>query len=366
MTVFTINVSLSVLLIVLLPLLNCRLCLRNLGGRCLAACCIAVMLRALFPIEFPFSRTIPVDRIVPFIRDIMMHPVAGGDLKITVWQTLLFLWLSVAVFLIGKKLRLFCRIQKTVRRLPSCEDETILEVWQAIQEKYPSGKHVRVVRTGLNTSPLITGLRHPVILLPEHEFCRSEYRMILEHEMLHCIRHDVIIKMAADILCAFYWWNPLFYLLRCRIFELIEIENDRQLTHDFSTDEKADYMQCLTDTARKICRRSVPFALSFGKSDQKALRRRLDVIGYGRMPGKQKEAVVLGVLLFVLWCSTSFTLEPYNPPEEPYITLNEKNCYIIQHGNSYDVYFQNELFFVTDSIEYFDTKIPLYENKERE
>ncbi len=180
--------------------------------------------------------------------------------------------------------------------------------------------------------------------------------------MLHCIRHDVIIKMAADILCAFYWWNPLFYLLRCRIFELIEIENDRQLTHDFSADEKADYMQCLTDTARKICRRSVPFALSFGKSDQKALRRRLDVIGYGRMPGKQKEAVVLGVLLFVLWCSTSFTLEPYVAPEEPYITLDQDNCYVVQNGELYDIYYQHNYIFSVDSIEYFNSEIPIYQN----
>lgn len=362
MTVFTINLSLSVLLTVLLPLLNCRFCLRNLGGRCLAACCIAVMLRALFPIEFPFSRTIPVDRFIPSVRDLMMYPVTGGGLKVMVWQILLFLWLAVAVFLVGKKILLFCRIQKTVRRLPDCEDETILEVWKAIQEKYPSGKHVRVVRTGLNTSPLITGLRHPVILLPEHEFRSSEYRMILEHEMLHCIRHDVIIKMAADILCAFYWWNPLFYLLRSRIFELIEIGNDRQLTRGFSADEKADYMQCLTNTARKICRRSVPFALSFGRADQKALRRRLDVIGYGKISGKQREAAVLGALLFVLWCSTSFTLEPYVAPEEPYIRMDQSNCYVIQNGKLYDIYYQDTYVYSTDSIEYFNSNIPVYQS----
>ena len=365
MTVITINLSLSVLLIVLLPHLNCRFCLRNLGGRCLAACCIAVMVRALLPVEFPFSRTIPASRIIPSIRDMMLYSVAGGDSGVTVSHLLLFVWLTVALFLIGKKFWFYYQIQKTVRRLPDCNDDVILEIWQSIKEKYPSGKRVRVVRTELNTSPLITGLHRPVILLPEHEFSRSEYRMILEHEMLHCIRRDVIVKMAADILCVVYWWNPLFYVLRSRIFELIEIENDRQLTRSFSVDEKAVYMQCLTDTARKICSRPVPFALSFGKADQKALRRRIDVIGYGRTSGKAKEFAVMVMLFLVLWCSTSFTLEPFVMPEGTYVTIDETNCYIVQNGNSYEVYYQNKLSYTIDSIEYFDESIPVYTKDEK-
>lgn len=362
MTVITINLSLSVLLIVLLPLLNCRFCLRNLGGRCLAACCIAVMLRALIPIEFPFSRTIPISRIVPSIRDIIMHPVGIEGFQTAIWQILLFVWLSVALFLTVRKLRAFYQLQKIVRRLPDCENRTVMKVWSDIREKYPSGDHVRVVCTRLNASPLITGLRHPVILLPEHEFSRPECRMILEHEMLHCIRHDIIIKMAADILCTFYWWNPLFYLLRRRIFELIEIGNDSLLTRDYTADEKADYMQCLADTARAICRHPVPFALSFGRADQKALRRRMDVIGFGKPSGKLRETTVIGALLLIVWCCTSFTLEPYAAPEGPYILMNQNNCYVIQNGSMYDIYYQDSYVYSTDSIEYFNSDVPVYQN----
>lgn len=362
MTVITINLSLSVLLIALLPLLNCRFCLRNLGDRCLAACCIAVMLRALIPIEFPFSRTIPINRIVPSIRDIMVYPVGIEGFRATIWQILLFVWLTVALFLTVKKFRTFYRLQKTVRRLSDCEDRTVMEVWADIREKYPAGKRVRIVCTRLNASPLITGLRHPVILLPEHEFSRPEYRMILEHEMLHCIRHDIIIKMAADILCTFYWWNPLFYLLRRRIFELIEIGNDRLLTRGYTADEKADYMQCLAATARAICRHPVPFALSFGRADQKALRRRMDVIGFGTSPRKRREVAALGIMLFIVWCFTSFTLEPYAAPEGAYILMNQSNCYVIQNGSMYDIYYQDSYVYSTDSIEYFNSDVPVYQN----
>ena len=89
------------------------------------------------------------------------------------------------------------------------------------------------------------------------------------------------------------------------------------------------------------------------------------MIGYGRMPGKQKEAVVLGVLLFVLWCSTSFTLEPYVMPEGSYITMDATNCYIVQNGDLYEVYYQNQLSYTIDGIEYFDASIPVYTENDK-
>lgn len=364
MTVISITLSLSVFLMILLPLLSWSFCLKTLGGRCLTACCIVIMIWALIPVEFPFSRTIPNSRIIPVVRHIMIYPVNAGIFSIKVYEILLFLWAGGAVLLILWKLWLHFKLQKVIRKLPECRDEDILEIWQSLLEKYPSARSVKIVMTDQNISPMITGPGNPLIVLPEYSFTRAEYRLILEHEILHWIRHDTFVKFAADIMCSVYWWNPLFYFLRSKIFELIELGNDRQLTSSFSFDEKVAYMRCLTDTAHKICYCPAPFTLSFDSHEGKVLRRRIHVIGDFRTIGRIKESLVFGTLILFLWLSTSFTLEPFIDFDDGlYITLDESNCYIIQNDDTYELYFQDELYFTVDSTEYFDSDIPIYQNE---
>lgn len=364
MTILTINLSLSVFLAVLLPLLDREFCLKNLGGRLLAVCCIAVMARALVPLEFPFSKTIPVSKVLPSIFDSLRLPVSFGNFSAKVSQLLLFLWIAVAVILVIRKIWLYTRLQRMAGRLPECSDEMVLEIMQSLRKKYPGAAHVKVVKSSLNISPLIAGIKNPVILLPEYPFSREEYIMILEHEILHYVRHDIPVKFAADIMCSVYWWNPLFYLLRRKIFELIELGNDRQLTVPFSSDEKAAYMKCLTDTAKKICSGSVPFTLAFGGYEGKVLSRRVHLVGSFRESNRIRNGLTIGILVLLLWGSTSFTLEPYTVPEgNSYIILDKDNCYIIQNGDIYEIYYQNELYITVDSLEYFDSNIPVYQSK---
>lgn len=364
MTILTINVSLSILLAVLLPLLNRRIFLRNLRGRLLALCCIAIMIRALIPLEFPFSQTIRVSRGLPSIRDMLKYPLAIGNFSVKISWFLFFLWVFAALILISKKLLLYFRMQKTIRRLPDCREEEITNIMRELYKKYPSARHIKVVRTDMNISPLAAGIRNPVILLPVCHFNDTEYRMILEHELLHCIRHDIPVKFAADILCSVYWWNPLFYLLRRRIFEWIELGNDRQLTASFSPEEKAAYMQCLLSTAQNICNSPVPFTLSFNNHEGKELDRRIHLIGEFQPIKPGIERIALVGLLALLWGFTSFTLEPYALPEDgPCVIFNRDNSYIIQCGDVYEIYYQNELYITMDSIEYLNPDIPIYQNE---
>lgn len=70
----------------------------------------------------------------------------------------------------------------------------------------------------------------------------------------------------------------------------------------------------------------------------------------------------LAGLLAPLWGSTSFTLKPYAMPEITLcISFNKDNSYIIQCGDVYEVYYQNELYFTLESMEYLNPDIPVYQ-----
>lgn len=72
------------------------------------------------------------------------------------------------------------------------------------------------VRTSLlNGSPLVTGLKRPVILLPEWfeaDYSPREQRDALTHELMHVKRGDLFALQAAQIVLALQWFNPLAYL----------------------------------------------------------------------------------------------------------------------------------------------------------
>ncbi len=364
MTILSIVLSLSILLAIFLPLLSLERCLKVLDGRRAAVCCIAVMIRALIPVEFPFSKTIRVSRVLPDVRDKMKYSVSMGGFSVKVSQLLLFVWILAAIILVAKKLLLYFQLQKTIRRIPECRDAAISEILQELQEKYSFTGSVRVIRTSLNISPLVSGIRNPVIVLPENPFSREEYRMILEHELLHCIRHDILYKIAADLLCSVYWWNPLFHVLKHKIFELIELGNDRQMTVSSSSVERQAYIQCLSDTAEKICDHQIPFTLSFNNHEKRALRRRIHLIECYQSSGLMKSFFAFALSLAVLWGCTSFTLEPYGVSEEgDYIMLTPDNAYFIKKNNSYELYYQDEYFYTVDSIEYYNPDIPIYHSE---
>ena len=97
----------------------------------------------------------------------MIYPVNVGIFSVKVFEVLLFLWTGGAVLLILWKLWLYFKLQKVIRKLPECRDETILEVWQSLLAKYPSARSVKIVMTDPRISesqdPRITGSQRQLV-----------------------------------------------------------------------------------------------------------------------------------------------------------------------------------------------------------
>ncbi len=70
-------------------------------------------------------------------------------------------------------------------------------------------------------SPFLAGVRHPAIFLPtahESEFDPAALRAILAHELAHLARRDNLWTLAARLLTALLWPQPLLWVL-CRRLE---------------------------------------------------------------------------------------------------------------------------------------------------
>ncbi|MEZ4383054.1 MAG: M56 family metallopeptidase [Nannocystaceae bacterium] len=68
-------------------------------------------------------------------------------------------------------------------------------------------------------SPMTVGVLRPRVLLPEAaaSWSPGRLRTVLLHELGHVRRRDPLIQLAAQLLCALYWWNPLTWLAAARL-----------------------------------------------------------------------------------------------------------------------------------------------------
>lgn len=70
-----------------------------------------------------------------------------------------------------------------------------------------------------NTSPVVTGLFKPTILLPARarEWDADRRRSVLFHELAHVQRGDCRAQALAQAACALYWFNPLMWMTFARL-----------------------------------------------------------------------------------------------------------------------------------------------------
>jgi len=97
------------------------------------------------------------------------------------------------------------------------------------------------------SSPVITGLLKPVLLLPHDQFSEQELSFIFRHELVHYQRRDLWYKMILTIANGLHWFNPFVYLMVARAGMDIEISCDDQVMKGLDDNARAIYGEAILD-----------------------------------------------------------------------------------------------------------------------
>ena len=64
--------------------------------------------------------------------------------------------------------------------------------------------------------PVAWGVRRLRVLLPAcaDDWSAERIRAVLAHELAHIDRGDWIVHVLAEVGCAIYWFNPLFWIAK--------------------------------------------------------------------------------------------------------------------------------------------------------
>ena len=131
--------------------------------------------------------------------------------------------------------------------------------WHDLAEEISRGYGLRRPVTLLQSSHpslLVTwGLARPKVILPSaaDAWTDERARVVLSHELAHIRRGDWIVQLSAELLRAFYWFNPLLWVA-CR---RLRLESEHACDDEVMSRgvEGTDYATHLIELARALNQR---------------------------------------------------------------------------------------------------------------
>lgn len=146
------------------------------------------------------------------------------------------------------------------------------------------------------STPAVTGLLRPRLLLPHERYDVQELRYILRHELCHLKRRDMLFKLVLLAANAMHWFNPIVYLMLRQADEDIELACDSAATDGLERAERAAYSRTLLAAVQSNVR-ALPATTCFGGTVERLKRRITNVLGAQKKRGLGVVALVLALTL---------------------------------------------------------------------
>lgn len=145
--------------------------------------------------------------------------------------------------------------------------------------------------------PMTWGMRRPTIALPSTAVAWSDGRrhVVIRHELAHVRRRDAVVQLAARLVTALYWFNPLVWWAGRRLrIEAEQAADDLVLC---AGDRASEYAQHLVAIAAGLRRRPAGSVVGVAMARRSTLEGRvLAILDEGRRRVATKRGMTLAVL----------------------------------------------------------------------
>lgn len=153
-------------------------------------------------------------------------------------------------------------------------------------------------------SPVLVGLRRPVLYFPPTLAADVDLDMVLRHECIHLKRRDLWVKAFALVVGALHWYNPLVHLLRKDIQLWSELSCDEEVVTGMSHAERKRYGITLLNVMAGSGNLPARFSASLS-GDGEQLKRRLTLMLNAKTMKKKTMLLTAAALFVVAGVSTT-------------------------------------------------------------
>ena len=322
--------------------------LRRVGAPVLVVFYLLSVGRMVLPVEFPFSREVPLRSwFSTAVQAVCIEEHQLGDFGWTWAQAACVCWAAVGIILL---LWFSFRYWRAVRRMTQslARDPLAEEILQSIRKESKRSLKVQVFRSERASTPMGVGIFRRKIILPCGDIPQRELEYILRHEYTHFLHGDLWVKLLTQVYCCLFWWNPLVYLLRRDLPQILEIRCDMAVTKDYTVSQKAEYLQTIVNSLKRMgkerdtSRQFLVSARLLASEDSLSLVERFRLISGGQEPRRLMTASLVTGALCLLFVSYLFIFQSaYDPPEDDFFSElsasiqipSFTDAYVIKHAD---------------------------------
>lgn len=143
--------------------------------------------------------------------------------------------------------------------------------------------NVSIIGCSNISTPCTVGIKTKFIVVPAYmmnSFDDVEINYILRHEIYHVSHGDLPRKILMMVLNCANWFNPLYYILRERLSEWMEVACDEEITKDFDKHQRMKYCQLILKILEleRSRKEKIKFSVGFAGFDVKNYKRRMTKI----------------------------------------------------------------------------------------
>ena len=255
--------------------------------------------------------------LYPFFKELCERDLGGG---ITVIDVLLTVWLMGSLAFALRFLYQLYMVKRVISRSTGIAPSShrIYEAWgKAAKRAGYSGKSYVAVTDEFSTAVSV-GIFHPVILFPGDmlDFPEEETEGILEHEIRHFLKGDVVKKWLLNLVKCFFWWNPAVYLFAKGAEQMMELERDREVCSERDENGKILYLQGILHVVKKDFQKETRCGVGYaGSRSEGFLQRRFREILTPWPKWRAQTAlsvIIAGLTVFI--ASYLFIIQPARMP----------------------------------------------------
>lgn len=233
-----------------------------------------------------------------FYRELFLDSIAGEILELILFAFFIF-WLAGMLHML---IRTCCRRSafKDMEKYNTDLKENVLPILNTICTRHQYYHMIRLAENPFVPVPMISGAARRMILLPEDTYDMQELEMILEHELVHAKKHDLVYKQAALITRIVFWFVPDVFRQEQDLDEWCETCCDIEMCgRSNSVWKKKQYFQVLVKRAQEIQEQEVNVCYALC-GDMNAICRRMNRMKQYAMAVEEKRIRVIGSVLVSL------------------------------------------------------------------
>ena len=159
--------------------------------------------------------------------------------------------------------------------------------------------------TTASSSPLMTGVFKPVLLLPDTTLSEEQLNNIILHEMTHFKRCDMLVKWFSIIVKSIHFFNPAVYFVCRQLEEECEISCDAAVVKDMTREKELSYVNTIITLLSENHSKQMQLTTGMAGS-KKALKKRFLLIKNKKHISKK--AVFISIAVAVVLISSAFLL----------------------------------------------------------